>query len=108
MYSLIRLELQEKSTTLEEDAELLTTLENLQRGTQSKKLEIEPKKIESNKKIKGFGDEKPSKNLKTKILPQKDMKIDPSGYYRDQDFAALTFRIEKKKILTEALSKYLS
>eukprot|EP00596_Hydrurales_sp_CCMP1899_P009992 CAMPEP_0119043348 /NCGR_PEP_ID=MMETSP1177-20130426/21100_1 /TAXON_ID=2985 /ORGANISM="Ochromonas sp, Strain CCMP1899" /LENGTH=613 /DNA_ID=CAMNT_0007011263 /DNA_START=127 /DNA_END=1965 /DNA_ORIENTATION=- len=99
MYSLIQLELQEKSTTLEEDVGLLGALENLQRvGSQSKKLEIETKKVvEPNKK--GFGDEKPTKNSKTKTSPQKEMKVDPSGYYRDQDFAALTFRIEKKRIL---------
>lgn len=108
MYSLIQLELQEKSTTLEEDVGLLGALENLQRvGSQSKKLEIETKKVvEPNKK--GFGDEKPTKNSKTKTLPQKEMKVDPSGYYRDQDFAALTFRIEKKRILKEALTKPVS
>lgn len=104
MYSLIRLELQEKATTVEEDAQLLLGLEKLRIGNvQTKKLDIETKKtVEPNKK--GFGDEKQVKNLKTKTLQLKEVKIDPSGYYRDQDFAALTFRMEKKKILLEASS----
>ena len=48
--------------------------------------------------------EKDSSSEKIQINKiDRELEIDPSGFYSDGEFAALTFRIEKKKILFDAL-----
>ena len=97
----------EKETTVEEDIKILSEFEDsklrnsVNNGNQKNKKEKVAKT--------GFaGNEKENEILLEKSVVNKierELEIDPSGYYSDGEFAALTFRIEKKKILLDALEK---
>ena len=105
--TLIKIELNEKETTVEEDIKILSEFED------SKLRNSVNNGNKKNKKEKvaktGFaGNEKENEILLEKSVVNKierELEIDPSGYYSDGEFAALTFRIEKKKILLDALEK---
>lgn len=84
--SLIQLELDSKPTTIEEDADLLTTM---------------PKNggIRNERSYgKGFGAGKVSS------LGDDSLTADPSGRFSDSYYSAVLFRMEKKKLLRDALS----
>jgi hypothetical protein len=78
----IRMELSQKSTPLEEDLQLKETMRN--QGPSP------------SPDSKGFGE----KRLKA---PMRSMSTNPSGLYSYNGFAALSFRIEKKILLQNAL-----
>lgn len=84
MKEIIALELAGKPTTLEEDKRLLEELQSSDKSVKG-----------FNSKIKKSGDDK---------NPGKAFSTDPSGIYRDRTISAVLFRIEKKTLLTEALS----
>lgn len=104
--TMIKLELEEKETSLEEDIVLLAENENTRSKSGDKK-----NRKDKNIMKKGFaGKEKENekdilieKTQMNKI--ERELDVDPSGFYSDGEFAALTFRIEKKKILLDALEK---
>lgn len=108
--ALIRLELAEKPTSIEEDMVSLLELNNKQ-NTASSKDSIKGKKGITTSSKKGFqsqqlDEEKVDTEVIKKIVKNKDtLEVDPSGFYSDGEYAALTFRIEKKKILMDALLK---
>jgi Rubisco LSMT substrate-binding len=108
--ALLRLELAEKPTSLDEDMIALSELNNKQNIVTSKD-SLKGKKGVTTSSKKGFQsqqleDEKIDSEVLKKIVKKKDsVEVDPSGFYSDGEFAALTFRIEKKKILMDALLK---
>jgi Rubisco LSMT substrate-binding len=109
--ALLRLELAEKPTSLEEDMIALSELNNRQ-NIVSNKESLKAKKGVTTSSKKGFQSQQleeekiDSGEVLKKIVKKKDsVEIDPSGFYSDGEFAALTFRIEKKKILMDALLK---
>ena len=108
--TLIRLELAEKSTSIEADMVSLSELSSKQ-NTVSSKDSIKGKKGITTSSKKGFqspqlDEEKVDTEIIKKTVKNKDMlEVDPSGFYSDGEYAALTFRIEKKKILMDALLK---
>ena len=107
---LIRLELAEKPTSLEDDMVSLLELNDRQNIVSSKDSRKVKKGVPTSPK-KGFqsqqlDDEKVDVEVLKKIVKYEDtVKVDPSGFYSDGEYAALTFRIEKKKILVDALLK---
>lgn len=109
--TLIRLELAEKPTSIEEDMVSLLEFSNKQ-NTVSSKNSIKGKKGITTSPKKGFqspqqlDEEKVDTEVIKKVVKNKDtLEVDPSGFYSDGNYAALTFRIEKKKILMDALLK---
>ena len=104
--TMIKLELDEKETSLSEDMKLLEEYENVRAKGGNKK-----NKKEKNVMKKGFAGkdkeiEKDSSLEKIQMNKiERELEVDPSGFYGDGEFAALTFRIEKKKILLDALEK---
>jgi hypothetical protein len=102
--AIIRLELSEKETSFEEDSQLLRQLQsNVNKNKIDKIDKIDLKKLDNEENKKGFGSSKEKVKSKSKTSLQDKVAIDPSGSYSDLQFTALTFRIEKKKILMEAL-----
>lgn len=107
--TLAQLELESMPTSLNED---LTLLEELKNGDTLRKGTADPLKggnakssIENSRPSKktGFSNEKSSvlkESKATKELPR----WDPSGIYKDRDITAISFRIEKKKLLNEVIS----
>ena len=108
--ALIRLELAEKPTSLEEDMGALRELNNRQNVVNVKD-SLKAKKGVTTSPKKGFqsqqlDEEKVDVEVLKKIVKNTDsVEVDPSGFYSDGEYAALTFRIEKKKILVDALLK---
>ena len=78
---ILRLELQQKTTTLDED---ICTMNDM--------------------RVKMATISQPSSTDK-EVIMSTNTPLDPSGWYSFSDFAALSFRIQKKKILTDALQK---
>jgi Rubisco LSMT substrate-binding len=108
--ALLRLELAEKPTSLDEDMAALSEL-NKKENVVTSKDSLKAKKSVTTSSKKGFQsqqleEEKIDSEILKKIVNKKDsVEVDPSGFYSDGEFAALTFRIEKKKILMDALLK---
>ena len=75
---ILRLELQQKTTTLDDDMQIIN--------------DMRVKIAQS------------SSNDKDSVMSNSSA-LDPSGLYSSSDFAALSFRIQKKKILSDALQK---
>ena len=118
LQSLIRIELAEKVTTLEEDNLELSELESSRfsaaSGKKGKNDSTKERKEKDTMK-KGFGSKSDSETDTVKIdtairsdKREASVEVDPSGIYSDGDYAALTFRIQKKKILIDALLEALS
>ena len=78
---ILRLELQQKTTSLDEDMRIMNDM-----------------------RVKITTISQPSSNDKEFVM-SKSSALDPSGMYSSSDFAALSFRIQKKKILSDALQK---
>jgi hypothetical protein len=83
---LARLELASKPTSLDEDLATLTRLENPSSASQSER---------------GFS--KDSKPKKATTSASNVTPVDPSGSFRDSEYAITAFRIEKKRLLAEAI-----
>ena len=118
LQSLIRIELAEKVTTLEEDNLELSELESSRMSAASAKrgkYDTTKERKEKDATKKGFGSKTDSETDTVKVdtairsdRREASIEVDPSGIYSDGDFAALTFRIQKKKILIDALQETLS
>ena len=103
--TMIKLELDEKETSLSEDMELLVEYENVRSKGGNKKNRKEKTVMKKGFAGKDKGEnEKDSSSEKIQINKiERELEVDPSGFYSDGEFAALTFRVEKKKILSDAL-----
>jgi hypothetical protein len=118
--ALVHLELARKPTSVEEDVKELDELAGRQSvtGKKSKGDSIREKK-EKDISRKGFGGkadvadfvqgEGAGEGDKRELVKRMEIKensaeLDPSGFYNDIEFAALTFRIQKKNLLLEALA----
>jgi hypothetical protein len=122
--TLVRLELARKPTIMEEDVKELDDLIGRQRQRQSgsaKKSKGDSMREKKDKDVsrKGFGGkeegadvvegegagEGEKRELLQRIEKQENSaELDPSGFYNDIEFAALTFRIQKKSLLLDALA----
>lgn len=122
--ALVRLELSRKPTSVEDDIKELEELVSRQNvvGKKSKGGVSIREKKEKDISRKGFGgkaeivdvlevEDMAEREREKKILVKKveksdiSVEIDPSGFYNDIEFAALTFRIQKKNLLLDALAK---
>lgn len=119
--ALVRLELARKPTSVEDDVKELEGLVSKQsvNGKKSKGDSIRDKK-DKDASRKGFGGkaegadvvdgegagEVEKRELAKRIEKKENSaELDPSGFYNDIEFAALTFRIQKKNLLLDALTK---
>jgi hypothetical protein len=92
--AIAKLELASKATSLDDDVKLFEEMR--QSKTSS------PSDTGAKAKTKGFGATNEAAEGKAVDGGRDDAPVDPSGRFGDADFAVVSFRIEKKRLLKEA------